>query len=166
MINNGRVVGYVQTPGAIQIENSNSDMVVTCTKRGYVDAAATLVSELDDNTLEITDQNGGTGWAVDTVVGADNQNSDHVRVSLVQVASVPVNAAVLAPPLAAAWRTINNNVLAFSEPDDSGESIAMPSYVQLSLIKQRNEWGLFEYQSGGAMRAQAWIAMMGVTQLE
>ncbi len=85
---------------------------------------------------------------------------------MVQVASVPVNAAVLAPPLAAAWRTINNNVLAFSEPDDSGESIAMPSYVQLSLIKQRNEWGLFEYQSGGAMRAQAWIAMMGVTQLE
>lgn len=174
LINNGRVVGNVQTPGRIVVEKTKYDINITCEKEGYQAATATLTSEIEDSTWGNIILGGGIGWAIDSASGADNSYADQLTVTLVPAGAVPtgdvptgdvpINAAVLAPPLAATWRSVSNNVLAFSESDDSGGSISMPSHVELVLVEGRGEWGLFEYQSGGDMRAQAWIALKEVIQ--
>ena len=60
------------------------------------------------------------------------------------------------------WRTINNNVLAYSDIGGKGESVKMLSHVELELVRQRGDWGVFEYDARTGARGQGWILMQDV----
>jgi hypothetical protein len=53
-------------------------------------------------------------------------------------------------------------VLAYSEFGGKGNSLKMPIHVDLQLIRQKGQWGIFEYTAQGNQRSQGWILMQNV----
>ena len=63
------------------------------------------------------------------------------------------------PEIPWVWHTKNNNVLAYSEIGGKGESLEVPSHVDLELVRQQGDWGVFEYDARAGARGQGWILM-------
>ena len=107
-------------------------MIVECEKEGYETAKANLESEFVGLTLR-------------------------PELEIIEASAKP------APPEAPwIWRTMDNNVLAYSEIDGKGASLKMPTHVDLNLKLLQGIWGMFEYDAESGTRRQGWILMENV----
>lgn len=81
LLQGGRVVGAVTTPGPVTVTATSDDVYVICEKEGYEPAATWLRSGYDR-----TDPLLGTiaGWAIDPIVGSYYAYDSGVRVILIE----------------------------------------------------------------------------------
>lgn len=81
----GKTIGTVVTPGRIKVEKTKHNILVACSKEGFEDTTATLVSGTAGYTfgnIVLGAAMGGMGWAIDSISGADNKYDNVVNVFL------------------------------------------------------------------------------------
>ncbi len=146
----GIVLDQVITPGDVVVEKTEDDMTVECEKEGYETVKANLESEIE-----------GASWG-DIILGWAIDYPKFVNLTLVpeQVTGASAKPALSETP--SIWRTIDNNVLAYSELDGKGRSLQMPTHVNLDLKRQQGKWAIFEYDAKSGARGQGWILMENV----
>jgi hypothetical protein len=81
VLQGGRVVGSVTTPGPVTVTATGDDVYVICEKEGYEPAATWLRSDYDR-----TDPLLGTiaGWLIDPIVGSYYAYDDGVKIRLIE----------------------------------------------------------------------------------
>jgi hypothetical protein len=60
---------------------------------------------------------------------------------------------------ATTWHASKDRVFAFSEFGGKGDWIEIPRQVDLKLVLQKGDWGIFEYAASGGGVGQGWINM-------
>jgi hypothetical protein len=79
----GQVIGIINpTPGSLSVSKSHSDIDVTCTKEGYVDAVGRVGSKFQAMTFGNILFGGIIGIAVDAVSGATAEYEANVAIRL------------------------------------------------------------------------------------
>lgn len=82
---NGLTIGNVVTPARIVVEKTKHNILVACSKEGFEDTTATLISGTAGYTfgnIVLGTALGGMGWAIDSISGADNKYDNVVNVFL------------------------------------------------------------------------------------
>jgi len=81
VLQGGRVVGTVTTPGQVAVTATNDDVFLICEKEGYEPAATWLRSGYDR-----TDPLLGTvvGWMIDPIIGSYYAYDDGARIRLIE----------------------------------------------------------------------------------
>jgi hypothetical protein len=155
----GMVIANVVTPGGVVVEKTKHDLTVECQKDGYQTAKANLDSEVEDWAWGNILLGGVIGWGIDSASGADNHYPEYLNVTLVPAVDAPETTTLKSPEEPLIWHTINDDVLAYSEFGGNGDSLEMPSALDLVMKRQIGGWGIFDYKALGGQRGQAWIFM-------
>lgn len=151
----GKVVGEVaSTPGGMVISKSKKDIVMVCRKRGYEDIRVVVPSHQRKATFENVAATGGVGWIIDSQLGANDEYSDRITVTL-----KPLKAPPKPPPV---WHTVTNMIIAYKNHGGAGEANFLPSSVRLKFLSERAGWGQFEYETLDGNRHRVWIDMKSV----
>jgi len=80
---NGQNIGRINpTPGAVVIEKTKYDIIITCTKTGYGKAVYHNVSGSEGATVGNIILGGGIGWAIDSANGSDNRYDSPLNIDL------------------------------------------------------------------------------------
>ncbi len=66
------------------------------------------------------------------------------------------------PPAHWVWRTVNDNVSAYTEFGGEGRSLKIPTSVDLELTFQQADWGIFDYDAKDGRRGRGWISLHDV----
>lgn len=65
------------------------------------------------------------------------------------------------------WKTKSDNVNARHGPGTKFPiAIQIPSYVKLTMVREENGWGLFEYAGKGGAKGRVWISMSHAVPFE
>ncbi len=79
----GETIGNINpTPGAIVVEKTKYDILVTCDKKGYETATYLNHSGTNADTFGDIVLSGGIGWAIDSASGSDNKYDSPVNITL------------------------------------------------------------------------------------
>jgi len=87
------------TPGAVKVDKTKNDILLTCTLAGYQDASVNLESGYGVGTFGNIILGGGIGWAIDSASGADNKYPSSANVQFVPIAAATPAAAPVAQTL-------------------------------------------------------------------
>lgn len=71
-----------RTPFVITVAKTKNDIQVDCMKDGYAQASDTLTSDIAAATFGDALVGSVSGWAIDSIVGADNKYSSSITVDL------------------------------------------------------------------------------------
>jgi hypothetical protein len=82
-----------KTPGAVKVDKTKSDIIMTCKLAGYQDASTSLESGYGAGTFGNIVLGGVIGWGIDEATGAANKYP-----STAQVTFVPETPTPAAPP--------------------------------------------------------------------
>jgi hypothetical protein len=79
----------VVSPGIVHVEKSKEDVLVKCTKQGYLDATATIPSDFQGWTIGNVLLGGVIGVGVDAASGAMNEYPNSFAVPMTPVSAPP-----------------------------------------------------------------------------
>jgi hypothetical protein len=80
------------TPGAVKVDKTKNDILLTCKLAGYQDASVNLESGYGAGTFGNIILGGGIGWAIDSATGADNKYPSTANVQFVPMGATPMPA--------------------------------------------------------------------------
>lgn len=79
---NGANLGSITTPGSLTIDRTKDPIIVTCSKKGYLDSVLTVRSGQEGMVMGNLIAGGLIGWGVDSATGADNKYESPVSIVL------------------------------------------------------------------------------------